>query len=106
MLLAGSSYAVLLVDDYIKSSWVDLLKEKEGFYDWFIRIVLKLERQTGHVLAHLRAVEGESLDRNCSYYGIRADLFNEFPLHSIKIKYANRIMPNASHPKGRPHVDK
>ena len=42
--LGGSLYAVVLVDDYSKKSWVDFLKTKDGFYDWFICMVPKLGR--------------------------------------------------------------
>lgn len=56
--LAGSSYAVILVDGYTKKSWVDFLKDKENFYDWFVCIISKLERLTDQKLAHLKADGG------------------------------------------------
>ena len=44
--LEGSLYAALLIDDYSKKSWVEFLKTKDGFYDWFIDMVPKLEKCT------------------------------------------------------------
>ncbi|SLM38755.1 hypothetical protein LPUS_09079 [Lasallia pustulata] len=48
--LGGSLYAVVLVDDYSKKSWVDFLMTKDGFYDWFICMIPKLERLTDQEL--------------------------------------------------------
>ena len=51
-------YTALLVDDYFKKSWVEFLKTKDGFYDWFIGMVSKLEKCTDQELEHLHVDGG------------------------------------------------
>ena len=46
------------MDNYSKKSWVEFLKMKDEFYNWFTYIVLKLERLTDEELAHLHVDEG------------------------------------------------
>ena len=41
------------MNNYSKKLWVEFLKMKDEFYDWFTCMVLKLERLTDEELAHL-----------------------------------------------------
>ena len=73
--LGGSLYAEVLVDNYSKKSWVEFLKMKKEFYNWFTCMVLKLERLTDEELAHLHVDEGgeyisHALLRWCKTKGI------------------------------------
>ena len=51
-------YTEVLVNDYSKKSWVEFLKMKDEFYNWFTCIVLKLKRLTDEELVHLHVDGG------------------------------------------------
>ena len=46
------------MDNYSKKLWVEFLKTKNEFYDWFICIILKLKRLTDEELVHLYVNRG------------------------------------------------
>ena len=46
------------MNNYSKKSWVEFLKMKDEFYNWFTCMVLKLERLTDEELAHLHVDGG------------------------------------------------
>ena len=63
------------MDNYFKKSWVEFLKMKDEFYDWFTCMVLKLKRLTDVELAHLHVDGGgeyisHALLRWCKTKGI------------------------------------
>ncbi len=45
------------MNDYIKKLWINFLKNKKDFYNWFIHIVSRLKRLTEQKLVHFKVDE-------------------------------------------------
>jgi hypothetical protein len=56
--VGGASYFLLVVDDYSRYMWVEMLKTKDQALDRFKKIKLRTEMQSGNKLKSLRTDRG------------------------------------------------
>lgn len=74
--IGGASYFILVVDDYSRYMWVEMLNTKNQALDYFKRVKQRVEVEQGASLKALKIDRGGEFTSNlfsvfCSQYGIK-----------------------------------
>jgi hypothetical protein len=74
--IGGASYFLLVVDDYSRYMWVEMLKSKDQALEMFKKVVARAENESGAKLKAMRTYRGREFNSNmfsifCSEGGIK-----------------------------------
>ncbi|KAK2364020.1 putative mitochondrial protein [Trifolium repens] len=83
--LGGKRYALVVVDDYSRYTWVNFIREKSDVFDVFKELCIQLQREKGSNVVRIRSDHGREFENS---------KFNEFcSTEGIKHEYSSPITP-------------
>ncbi|WJX27717.1 hypothetical protein P8452_16504 [Trifolium repens] len=83
--LGGKRYALVVVDDYSRYTWVNFIREKSDAFDVFKELCIQLQREKGSNVVRIRSDHGREFENS---------KFNEFcSTEGIKHEYSSPITP-------------
>ncbi|KAK2383145.1 putative mitochondrial protein [Trifolium repens] len=83
--LGGKRYALVVVDDYSRYTWVNFIREKSDAFDDFKELCIQIQREKGSNVVRIRSDHGREFENS---------KFNEFcSTEEIKHEYSSPITP-------------
>ncbi|KAK2428718.1 putative mitochondrial protein [Trifolium repens] len=83
--LGGKRYALVVVDDYSRYTWVNFIREKSDAFDVFKELCIQIQREKGSYVVRIRSDHGREFENS---------KFNEFcSTEGIKHEYSSPITP-------------
>ncbi|KAK2428563.1 hypothetical protein QL285_027076 [Trifolium repens] len=83
--LGGKRYALVVVDDYSRYTWVKFIREKSDVFDVFKELCIQIQREKGSNVVRIRSDHGREFEDS---------KFNEFCSNEgIKHEYSSPITP-------------
>ncbi|WJX12614.1 hypothetical protein P8452_03091 [Trifolium repens] len=83
--LGGKRYALVVVDDYSRYTWVNFIREKSDAFDVFKELCIQVQREKGSNVVRIRSDHGREFENS---------KFDEFcSTEGIKHEYSSPITP-------------
>ncbi|WJX25125.1 hypothetical protein P8452_14197 [Trifolium repens] len=83
--LGGKRYALVVVDDYSRYTWVNFIREKSDAFDVFKELCIQIQREKGSNVVRIRSDHGREFENS---------KFDEFcAAEGIKHEYSSPITP-------------
>ena len=83
--LGGKRYALVVVDDYSRYTWVNFIREKSDAFDVFKELCIQIQREKGSNVVRIRSDHGREFENS---------KFNDFcSTEGIKHEYSSPITP-------------